>query len=130
MLDVGVMLNNLERDRLRAFQVARDAGFDLVHTSALPESWLTGPQRQRHVRAAQASGVRILAMFIGFDGQTYADLPSIRRTVGLVLPEFRPHRTQVACRYCDLAADLGCRTLAAHLGFIPHDRDDPNYAPL
>jgi sugar phosphate isomerase/epimerase len=69
-------------------------------------------------------------MFAGFDGQSYADLPSIRRTVGLVLPQFREHRLRAALLYADLARDLGVTCLAAHIGFVPHDPAHPDYAPL
>src|SRR5262249_9923802 len=111
---VGVMLNHLDRDRLKAFRVAAELGFRYVHTSALPERWLTGDQRRQYVAAARDSGVSIATMFAGFDGQSYADLPSIRRTVGLVLPEFQDHRREVALLYSDLAAELGVPALAAH----------------
>jgi sugar phosphate isomerase/epimerase len=129
-LEVGVMLNNLERDRIAAFRVAAEQGFRVVHTSALPEAWLTGPERGRYVAAARESGLSIHTMFAGFDGQSYADLPSIRRTVGLVLPQFRDHRIRVALLYADLARELGVACLAAHVGFVPHDPAHPDHGPL
>jgi sugar phosphate isomerase/epimerase len=129
-LDIGVMLNNLEPDRLKAFAAAAALGFRVVHTSALRESWLTGEPRARYVEAARASGLTIHTMFVGFDGQSYADLETIRRTVGLVLPGLRQHRVGVALRCCDLARELGVDALAAHVGFIPDDPAHPDYAPL
>jgi len=119
MNPIGVMLNSLDHDRLRAFEVARELGFQWVHTGALPESWLRGPERERYVAAARQSGLRIDSMFIGFDGQSYANIPAIKRTVGLVIPEQREHRCKVAMEYCPLAAELGARSVSAHLGFIP-----------
>jgi L-ribulose-5-phosphate 3-epimerase len=129
-LEIGVMLNNLERDRLKAFQVAAAHGFRVVHTSALPEAWLTGPERARYIAAARDSGLAIHTMFVGFDGQSYADLPAIRRTVGLAIPDLREHRTGVALLYCDLAWELGVRSLAAHIGFIPRERSHTEYGAL
>jgi sugar phosphate isomerase/epimerase len=126
-LEIGVMLNNLEPDRLRAFRVAADLGFRVVHTSALPEAWLSGPRRDEYLAAARDSGLTIDTMFVGFDGQSYRDIPTIRRTVGLVLPESRTHRTQIALRYCDLAAELGVKSLAAHLGFLPGEHGHPDH---
>lgn len=127
---VGVMLNNLERDRLEAFCVAAERGFRVVHTSALAERFLTGPERGQYVEAARASGLAIHTMFVGFDGQSYADLATIRRTVGLVLPEYQEHRWRVTLLYSDLARDLGITALGIHLGFIPHYAGHPHYAPL
>src|SRR6266849_6999878 len=100
------MVNNLERDRLKAFRLAAQLGFQHIHTSGLPEKWLTGPERDDYVTAARASGVEIGTMFIGFDGQSYADWATIARTVGLVHPAMREHRCKVALAYIDLALDL------------------------
>ncbi len=129
-LEIGVMLNNLEPDRLRAFRVAADLGFRVVHTSALPERWLTGPERAAYVAAARDSGLTIDTMFVGFDGQSYRDILSIRRTVGLVLPELREHRTRVALEFCGLAQDVGAPLVSAHLGFLPEDRAHADYRAL
>jgi sugar phosphate isomerase/epimerase len=120
---VGVMLNNLERDRLRAFAVARALGFTLVHANALPEAMLDGPGRTAYIHAARESGLTIPTIFVGFDGQDYSSLRSIAATVGLVQPELRPHRLAVARRYSDLAAELRVPSLSMHLGLLPQDGD-------
>ncbi len=130
MPDVGVMLNNLEPDRLRAFGVAAGLGFRVVHASGVRESWLTGPQRSAYVAAARDSGLVVHTLFAGFDGQSYSDLPSVRRTVGLVLPESRERRRLVALTSSDLARDVGASALGAHVGFVPHDPGHPDYSPL
>jgi sugar phosphate isomerase/epimerase len=130
MLDIGVMAHNLDRDRRQALRVAVAHGFRQVHTGALPESWLEGPERAAYLEAVRASGVVITTMFVGFDGQSYADRATIARTVGLVHGSWRAHRVAVALRYSDLARDLGVRALAAHLGFIPSEPSDPDYRPL
>jgi sugar phosphate isomerase/epimerase len=129
-LEIGVMVNNLEPDRLRAFEVAARHGFRYVHTSALPEKWLTGPERANYMAAARSSAVTIGTMFVGFDGQSYVDLPTIRRTVGLVNPATGEPRTGVALAYCDLAHELGVNSLAAHAGFLPPSRGLPGYQTL
>lgn len=116
---IGVMLNSLDADRMHAFAVAARLGFRVVHTSALPERGLAGPERLHYLSAARASGLAIASMFVGFDGQSYADIPTIRRTVGLVIPERREHRMEVALQYSDLAKELDVASLSAHIGFLP-----------
>jgi sugar phosphate isomerase/epimerase len=116
---IGVMLNSLDRDRLRAFDLARSLGFEVVHANALPEAWLQGPARDAYIRTASASGLTIATLFVGFDGQDYSSMRSIAATVGLVQPELRPHRLAVARRYIDLAVELGVPSLSMHLGFLP-----------
>lgn len=127
-VNIGVMLNNLERDRLLAWQVAVHEGFRVVHTNALLESWLNGPQRQEYVTAARASGLTIATMFIGFDGQAYTDIDTIARTVGILpIPHLRRHRIDIAKQYSDLARELGVPALALHLGFMPAESSHPDY---
>jgi len=125
---LGLMLNRfVNPDRLLAFAAARRLGFTVVHTSALPEAWLRGEMRAQYIAAARASGLNIAAVFVGFDGQSYADRASIARTVGLVQEEFRQHRTEVALEYSLLAQDLGSPTLCLHLGFLPSEERHPDY---
>jgi sugar phosphate isomerase/epimerase len=121
MCEIGAMLNNLERDRIRAWAVAAAMGFRVVHTSALPEAWLSAnsPERVLYVQTARASGLTIDSMFIGFDGQSYADPASAARTVGLAVPTLRKHRLGVALACTEVAQQLDARSLATHLGHLP-----------
>jgi sugar phosphate isomerase/epimerase len=128
--EIGVMVNNLERDRLTAFARAAAYGFPVVHTSALREAWLTGPERSEYVAAARASEVKIATMFVGFDGQSYRDRESIAQSVGLVRPEVRDRRCRLACLYSDLARELEVDSLGMHIGFIPEEPSHPHYQGL
>jgi L-ribulose-5-phosphate 3-epimerase len=126
--DIGVMLN-FERDRLKAFGIAARLGFRVVHTCAIPEAWLTGAKRESYIQAARDSGLAVASMFVGFDGQSYADLASIRRTVGFSITGLRDHRKEIAKRYSELAAETGSPSLSAHIGFLPN-RERPEYSVL
>jgi sugar phosphate isomerase/epimerase len=141
MFEIGAMLNNLERDRIRAWEVARELAFRVVHTSALPEAWLpalASPGRQPlvldesdkpgahavgspalYLQAARASGLSVHSMFVGFDGQSYTDLASAARTVGLAVPELRAQRLAIALLYPDAAEALRATSLSTHLGHLP-----------
>jgi L-ribulose-5-phosphate 3-epimerase len=142
MFEIGAMLNNLERDRIKAWTVAKALGFRVVHTNALPESWLPASQGQSreavlpnspelalYVNAARASGISIHSMFIGFDGQSYADPASAAGTVGLAISSLRAHRLGVALAYAELAHQLGVCSLSTHLGHLP-PTSEPDYSDL
>ena len=64
-------------------------------------------------------------MFGGFEGESYADIPTVVRTVGLVPPETRAARTQEMKEIADFAKLLGVKVVALHLGFVPHDTKRP-----
>jgi sugar phosphate isomerase/epimerase len=137
MLEIGVMLNNLERDRHKAWRVAPELGFRIVDTSALPETWFRksrepeGPDPQsaktpltQYVAAARGSGLVIHSMFVGFDGQSYTDPVTAAATVGLAVPALREQRKPIALAYTHLARELGATSLAMHVGHLQADRHD------
>jgi len=72
-------------------------------------------------------GVTISVVFGGFEGESYADIPTVVRTVGLVPPETRAERTRELQEIADFARLLGVDAIGLHIGFVPHDRSDPLY---
>ena len=75
-------------------------------------------------------GVRCTAVFGGFEGESYADIPTVVRTVGLVPDETRQGRLAEMIQISDFANWLGCDTVALHLGFIPHDPEADGYGDI
>ena len=74
--------------------------------------------------------IAITAVFGGFEGESYADIPTTERTVGLAPPETRAARTAEMKEIADFAARLGilcaCRVFALHVGVASFGRaDDP-----
>lgn len=116
-----------------------DAGLgvqlDVAHDLRVPTIQLHAPARASRTRERAESfierlkqyGIDLTAVFAGFDGESYADIPTVARTVGLVPPETRAERVAEMKEIADFARLLDCRTVALHLGFVPHDRNDPLY---
>ena len=110
-----------------------DAGlgvaWDVVEELRVPTIQLHAPHRDKRTQeqakklAAQLKemGVVCTAVFGGFDGESYADIPTVVRTVGLVPIDQRQSRLQEMFQISDFAKWLGCDTVALHLGFVPHD---------
>lgn len=72
-------------------------------------------------------GIQVTAVFGGFDGESYADIPTVVETVGLVPKATRASRLAEMKEISDFAKMLGCDVIALHLGFVPHDTSDPDY---
>jgi sugar phosphate isomerase/epimerase len=70
------------------------------------------------------------AVFGGFEGESYADIPTVVRTVGLVPEATRAARLAEMIEISDFAKHLGVDCVALHLGFVPHDSSDPGYASI
>jgi sugar phosphate isomerase/epimerase len=71
--------------------------------------------------------IEITAVFGGFEGESYADIPTVVRTVGLVPKESRAKRLAEMKEISDFSVMLGCPVIALHLGFVPHDRESADY---
>jgi sugar phosphate isomerase/epimerase len=78
--------------------------------------------KQKHLELGQlrASGLTVTAGMIGFHGEDYTTIPSIRRTGGFVPDEQWPLRKRVAIEAGKLAAELMVPIVSTHIGFVPH----------
>ena len=85
----------------------------------------------REIEAARlVTGVEITTVFCGFAGESYADIPTVQRTVGLVPEETRAERVEKTLQIAEFAQKIGVSRVAAHIGFVPEDHADPLYAPM
>lgn len=74
------------------------------------------------------AGVQVTAVFAGFAGESYADIPTVKRTVGLVPPETYAERLRETREIADFTAALGVDAVGMHIGFVPEDDGDPIFA--
>lgn len=108
-------------------EVAHELGVPTVQLHAPQQQTRTQENAQRFLARLSELGIRITVVFGGFQGESYADIPTCQRTVGLVPPESRAERTREMIEIADFARLLGCDAVGLHLGFIPHDSGDSLY---
>src|SRR5437588_4260861 len=65
-----------------------------------------------------------------YEGEDYADIPTVERTVGFIPPRTRDKREQRTRAVSDFAAQLGVRSIMCHVGFVPEDSADPDYVAI
>lgn len=119
-----------------------DAGLgvhlDVAQELGIPTVQVHAPHQQTRTQAAadgflsrtKAAGITVTCVFGGFDGESYADIPTTARTVGLVPEETRAARVQEMKEISDFAKLLGCDTVGLHVGFVPADRSSLSYKGL
>ena len=119
-----------------------DAGlgvhFDVVQELEIPTVQIHAPHKQtRTPEVAQeflercnSAGIKLTCVFGGFDGESYADIPTTKQTVGLVPAETRAARVEEMKEISDFAKQLECDTVALHIGFVPEDRESADYKEL
>lgn len=107
--------------------VARELGVPTVHLHTPKKASRTPQRAQEFLQQLKDFGLTITVVFAGFEGESYADIPTTARTVGLVPPDTREERKRELLEIADFAKMLGVDAVGLHVGFIPHDRSDPNY---
>jgi len=110
--------------------VAHELGVTTIHLhTPKPES--RTPERIEEFRDQLSDlGIRVSCVFAGFEGESYADIPTVEKTVGLVPKSTRQERTDELLDIARFAKQLGVDVVGVHLGFVPHDTADPDYAEL
>jgi len=108
-------------------EVAQELGVPTIQLHAPVRSSRTPERAREFLARLRSANIRLTAVFGGFEGESYADIPTCVRTVGLVPRETRAARTREMKEIADFARLLGCDVVALHLGFVPHDAGDPLY---
>lgn len=119
-----------------------DAGFgvqlDVASELGVPTMHLHAPHKdKRNAETASEFRKRIdsLAMqvtvvFAGFDGESYADIPTVISTVGLVPKATRESRLAELKDIIDFTSMLGVDATGLHIGFVPHDQADADFVAI
>jgi sugar phosphate isomerase/epimerase len=116
-----------------------DAGLgvrlEVAHELAVPTIHLHTPRRESRTPAraqefqerSDTFGIKVTCVFAGFEGESYADIPTVVRTVGLVPAETRRARTAELKEIADFARLLDVDVVGVHIGFVPHDPASADY---
>ncbi len=68
----------------------------------------------------------VTTVFAAYEGESYADIPTVQKTVGFIPLETRTAREARTFQVINLAAALGVPSFACHVGFIPEDPSAPD----
>jgi sugar phosphate isomerase/epimerase len=80
--------------------------------------------------ALEAEQFTLVTAFGAFVGESYADIPTVQRTVGFIPSATRAEREARTLEISDFAAALGVSSIALHVGFVPEDPADPDYVAV
>ena len=125
-LEVGVMFW-ADRDRLaeiaslgvRCGQLGIGGGTDLGHRCA--DDWR---------KALADQDFTLITVFAAYNGESYADIPTVERTVGFIPRETRVERERRTIEISDFAAAIEVNSIACHVGFVPEDPSHPDYVAV
>ncbi len=124
-LEVGVMfwagrdpqdtLREVKALGVRCGQLGVPGDLDL---SGLGDAWKS---------ALAAEDFTLVTVFCAYTGESYTDIPTVEATVGFVPPATRQLREERTKEVSHFASQIGVGSIACHVGFVPHDPNDPEY---
>lgn len=124
---IGVF-TSLDPGRSLELVRARDLGISTIQLFAPKGPERAADQAYQLLDRLQQLGITLTAVFGGFEGESYADIPIVARTVGLVPPQSRYERLVEMKSIAEFAHLLGCGVVGLHLGLVPHETTDPLYS--
>lgn len=107
------------------WEVIRDLQVPTIQLHAPHADSRTPAKASELAKQMSDMNVRLTAVFGGFDGESYADIPTVERTIGLVPESTRAARLAEMKEIADFAKALDCDAVALHLGFVPEEDSDP-----
>src|SRR5215472_15868262 len=75
----------------------------------------------------EAENFPVVTAFCAYNGESYADIPTVQRTVGFIPAQTRSERERRTCEISDFACETGIPSIATHIGFVPEDDTDADY---
>ena len=127
-LALGVIVPGV--DPIASLERVRSLGLTTCQMMAPDPEWASADKAARVMAASERTGVAVTCIFHHFPGETYTDIETIHAMCGLVPAAYRAERLVLARKQADVAAAWGVDTMAAHIGFVPEERDDPTYVAV
>ena len=130
-MKIGVCVNfNKIDDMSKKFKSLKAEGFDNCQLiSWKPELW-TDKNLEIIKNLTEENGITISAFWCGWEGPCVWNFYDGQLTLGLVPPEYRVMRIKNLCDGADFAHRLGVKNVVTHMGFIPENPNDPQFAPF
>lgn len=111
-------------------EVAHELGIPTVQLHAPEKENRTAERAEAFLARLSELNIALSCVFGGFEGESYADIPTTQKTVGLVPAATRSARVAEMKEISDYARVLNCNTVGLHVGFIPHDTASAEYKSL
>lgn len=130
-MKIGNVIHFAEREKLeKYFEQLVFFGFDNCQLGSWnPKDW-TDENAAMVKELTEKYGITISAFWCGWSGPVVWDFYDGQLTLGLVPPEYRQMRVEQLCAGADWAKKLGVTDVITHMGFIPENPNDPQFAPF
>ena len=129
-MKIGVITHLRDTDADAVIKKVHELGIEYCQLGCWNHSILT-PELAEEVKAAcEKYGVKISTVWVGWSGPTAWNFTEGPITLGIVPVEYRYDRCKELMHGSDFAKMLGVDQIATHMGFLPENPTDPQYAPV
>ena len=125
---IGVMINVDRRtDIPTAFQTAVEHGFGWCQI-AIGDPTIYSDCLAEIIRTAEKNtGLSVSTLWAGWSGPAEWNFTGGPMTLGLVPSAYRMKRAEELIAAASFASEIGVARVATHVGFLPENRNDPEY---
>ena len=126
---IGVLIHMRAHTDLKAeFEKARELGLSCCQLCCWDHTLYTPEKAELVKTAAEEIGIEITALWAGWTGPAEWNFTYGPSTLGLVPPAYRGMRLAELMKAADFALWLGVTDLITHVGFLPENPDNPEFA--
>ena len=93
----------------------------------IPGDFALAGAAARWKAALEAENFPVVTAFCAYNGESYADVATVQRTVGFIPHQTRAEREQRTYAVSDFAREVGIPSIATHIGFVPEDESHADY---
>ncbi len=130
-MEVGVFLCSTGiADPFESAVKLQEIAINNTQIGPLPPEFYTDDNAAKLKAHLADLGITPTTLFVGFPGESYANMAAVQETVGFLIPDKIEERKAIFKRATDFATKLGATRVAAHIGFVPTDDSDPAYTRL
>ncbi|HYO82110.1 MAG TPA: sugar phosphate isomerase/epimerase family protein [Bryobacteraceae bacterium] len=122
-LEIGIMFW-AGRDPRETLRELKELGVRCGQLGLPGELDLAG-QAEAWKAALAEEDFEIATVFCSYVGESYADIPTVERTVGFIPESTRTEREQRTKDASHFASEIGVKSIACHIGFVPHEPQHP-----
>ena len=72
----------------------------------------------------------VVSLIVAYDGESYADIPTVEATVGFIPHATRAEREERTMKVIEFASRLGVGGIGCHIGFVPEDTAHSDYVAV
>ncbi|MDD6095473.1 MAG: sugar phosphate isomerase/epimerase [Clostridia bacterium] len=130
-MKIGVCVQFVNPDTIEEqFRKVADENFDNCQLICWNPALFTDENAEKIGNLLKKYNITVSAFWCGWGGPQVWDFYDGQLTLGLVPPEYRQMRVEQLCAGADFARKFGVSDIVTHMGFIPENPNDGNFAPF